>query len=182
MVLHDDTRIDLTQKKDFKYLFDSFFVTLCAFSEQYVKNKGLAYDIVQDCFVKLWDIRNNFDHVYQVKAFLYKAVRNRSINEVEHTKVEKKFHDFLSKKSNIYNFENRVIEYETIRIVNNAISRLPARTREIMEYALDGCSNNEIAEQLSISEETVHTLKKNAYKKLRDLLKDHYYLFFLLLP
>lgn len=52
--------------------------------------------------------------------------------------------------------------------------------KAIMQLSLEG-KNAEIADRLNISTETVHTLKKIAYKKLRENLKDYYYflLFFI---
>ena len=47
--------------------------------------------------------------------------------------------------------------------------------RAIMRLAMEGKKNGEIAEQLNVSVETVHTLKKIAYKKLRVYLKEYYY-------
>lgn len=47
--------------------------------------------------------------------------------------------------------------------------------RAIMRLAMEGKKNGEIAEYLNVSVETVHTLKKIAYKKLRIYLKDYYY-------
>ena len=48
-------------------------------------------------------------------------------------------------------------------------------------YQEEGKDAVEIADRLNISTETVHTLKKIAYKKLRENLKDYYYflLFFI---
>jgi hypothetical protein len=41
--------------------------------------------------------------------------------------------------------------------------------------------NSEIAGQLGIAESSVHTLKKIAYKKLREILREYYYLVFIFL-
>ena len=60
---------------------------LCMFANQYVENDALAADIVQECFVKLWQLRDDFMYVHQIKSFLYTSVRNKSLNELEHTKV-----------------------------------------------------------------------------------------------
>ena len=57
------------------------------FANQYVENDALAADIVQECFVKLWQLRDDFMYVHQIKSFLYTSVRNKSLNELEHTKV-----------------------------------------------------------------------------------------------
>ena len=48
------------------------------FANQYVENDALAADIVQECFVKLWQLRDDFMYVHQIKSFLYTSVRNKS--------------------------------------------------------------------------------------------------------
>ena len=67
------------------------------------------------------------------------------------------------------------MEEETFRILSEAIEKLPTQMRAIMQLALEGKKNAEIAERLNVSPETVHTLKKVAYKKLRAFLTDYYY-------
>ena len=62
-----------------------------------------------------------------------------------------------------------------------AIDQLPPRAREVILLNLDGKDNNEVAQVLNISLNTVKTLKKTAYTILRDLLSKDYYLILLLL-
>jgi RNA polymerase sigma-70 factor (ECF subfamily) len=69
-----------------------------------------------------------------------------------------------------------VIEEETYRIIVQAIEKLPPRTAQIMMLALSGKDNKEIATELSISDGTLHTHKKIAYKRLRENLKDYFYI------
>ena len=47
--------------------------------------------------------------------------------------------------------------------------------RKIILLALEGKNNPEIADELHVSGETVRSQKKAAYRKLRDFLKDYYY-------
>ena len=68
------------------------------------------------------------------------------------------------------------MEEEVHRIFNRAIDNLPMQMRTVINYALDGLKNAEIAEKMQISEGTVHAYKKEAYKKLRVNLKEYYYL------
>ena len=65
------------------------------------KIKKTSADIVQDSFAKLWQIREDFFYLHQVKAFLYTAVRNKALNELEHSKV-------------VYEYAQNVIEKKRI--------------------------------------------------------------------
>ena len=75
-------------------------------------------------------------------------------------------------------FQDKVIAEESYRILVDAIEKLPPQMKSIMQLALEGKSNPEIAETLNISGETVHSQTKIAYRKLRVYLKDYYYLVF----
>ena len=47
--------------------------------------------------------------------------------------------------------------------------------KEVMQWALRGKKNAEIAELLDCSIENVRSLRQQAYKRLRQQLKDYYY-------
>ena len=113
--------------------------------------------------------------IFQVKAFLYTAVRNKALNELEHSKVVFEYAQKVIEKKKDSFFHDAVVEEETYRILAEAIDKLPDQMRAIMRLAMEGKKNAEIAEQLNVSVETVHTLKKIAYKKLRIYLKEYYY-------
>lgn len=115
------------------------------------------------------------------KAFLYTAVRNKALNELEHSKVVYEYAQNVIEKKKDSFFHDAIVEEETYRIVSEAINKLPDQMKAIMQLSLEGKKNAEIADRLNISTETVHTLKKIAYKKLRENLKDYYYflLFFI---
>ena len=157
---HTTISIKLNEQ-GFHDIFNKYYVTLCLFANQYTENQETSADIVQDSFAKLWQIREDFFYLHQVKAFLYTAVRNKALNELE-KKKDSFFHD-------------AIVEEETYRIVSEAINKLPDQMKAIMQLSLEGKKNAEIADRLNISTETVHTLKKIAYKKLRENLKDYYY-------
>lgn len=174
----DYISIKLTDETQFRSIFDKYYISLCMFANQYVKNDALAADIVQECFVKLWQLRDDFMYVHQIKSFLYTSVRNKSLNELEHTKVMNEYAQKVQEMSKDSFFQDKVIAEESYRILVDAIEKLPPQMKSIMQLALEGKSNPEIAETLNISGETVHSQKKIAYRKLRVYLKDYYYLVF----
>ena len=179
MGLNTGNSIKLNEQ-EYHEVFKAYYGSLCSFACQYVEDPELAADIVQDGFVKLWQLRDDFYYRHQVKAFLYTMVRNRSLNELEHSKVAYEYEQKIKAKKSDTFFHDAVVEEETFRILSEAIGKLPPQMRSIMQLALEGKKNAEIADTLQVSPETVHTLKKSAYKKLRKYLTNYYYCYFLL--
>ena len=165
----------------FQDIFNRDYASLCVFADRYVEDKALSSDIAQDVFVKLWEKRSSFQDQMRVRSFLYTAVHNRALNEISRKKTEKNCKESLNRLFVNDLFHERVVEEETFRLLLEEIDRLPGQMREIMLRALDGMRNKAIADDLGISPETVHTLKRIAYKKLRKSLKDEYYFLLLLL-
>ena len=160
-------------EQEFHNIFKEYYAALCSFAFQYMEDADMSADIVQDVFAKLWQIRDDFFYLHQVKAFLYTAVRNHALNELEHSKVAHEYEQkIIAKKADAF-FRDAIVEEETFRILSEAIEKLPTQMRAIMQLALEGKKNAEIAERLNVSSETVHTLKKVAYKKLRAFLTDY---------
>ena len=174
----ENISIKLTDEAQFRFIFDKYYITLCMFANQYVEDDALAADIVQECFVKLWQLRDDFMYVHQIKSFLYTSVRNKSLNELEHTKVMNEYAQKVMEMGKDSFFQDKVIAEESYRILVDAIDKLPPQMKNIMRLALEGKTNPEIAEALNISGETVPSQKKIAYRKLRGYLKDYYYLLF----
>ncbi|WP_455638513.1 RNA polymerase sigma-70 factor [Parabacteroides sp.] len=173
--MNNDEKIDLTDGQVFRNLFDRYYVPLCVFAERYVEDEELASDIVQDCFAGLWQKQSDFQFVYQVRSFMYTCVRNSCLNELEHRRVVSGYQEKTMARMEESTFHDRLIEEEMHRVVMEAVDKLPRQSRNIIRLALENNSNAEIADKLSVSKETVHTLKKGAYKNLRALLKDYYY-------
>lgn len=158
-------------KKAFRAIFDQYFNALAAFGYKYVPDSHAVEDMVQEAFISFWEGRDKFDHFSAVKAFLYTSVRNKCLNHLKHQSVRRKHEDSLlySLESDQY-FEAHVIEEETFNQLFAEIRNLPASSREIMLLALNGLKNQEIADELQISINTVKTQKKIAYAKIKDAM------------
>ena len=125
----DYISIKLTDETQFRSIFDKYYISLCMFANQYVENDALAADIVQECFVKLWQLRDDFMYVHQIKSFLYTSVRNKSLNELEHTKVMNEYAQKVQEMSKDSFFQDKVIAEESYRILVDAIEKM------IVKYA-----------------------------------------------
>ena len=153
----DYISIKLTDETQFRSIFDKYYISLCMFANQYVENDALAADIVQECFVKLWQLRDDFMYVHQIKSFLYTSVRNKSLNELEHTKVMNEYAQKVQEMSKDSFFPRQGHSRRKLPDISGAIEKLPPQMKSIMQLALEGKSNPEIAETLNISGETVHS-------------------------
>lgn len=169
--------------KAFKQLFKDYYPILCLFANKYITDPEQCKDIAQDVLLTYWEHRSNFDNIYQVKGFLYTTTRNKSLNQLKHDQYIEENTDIKDYSYIENEIENEIIRQETYLQVRNAVAELPLQMQRIIRLSMIGKKNQEIAEILSISEGTVHSLKKTAYKKLRESLKENFILiFFINLP
>ena len=165
------SHINRGRKSAFRDLFDHYFSALAAFGYTYVPDTSIVEDMVQEAFIACWEKREDFNHINALKSFLYTSVRNKCLNHLKHKAVQKKHEGALVYElESDHHFANHVIEEETFNLLHAEIRDLPKSAQEIMMLALNGLKNQEIAEELNISLNTVKTQKKIAYSKLKDRL------------
>jgi RNA polymerase sigma-70 factor (ECF subfamily) len=163
--------INQGDRKAFREVFEHFFNALAAFGYQYLQDQSEVEDMVQESFISFWEKRKDFDHINAVKSFLYTSVRNKCLNQLKHKAVMKKHESSLVYEIETdHSFAGQVIEEEAFNQLFTEIKALPESAREIMILALNGLKNQEIADELNISINTVKTQKKIAYSKLKDKL------------
>jgi len=176
----------LPQEKGFEQLFKTHYSRLCYFSFQIVRDKVNAEDIVQEAFFKYWNHRQEValnGTNTAVKNFLYTTVRNASLNRIRHDKVVSNYLE-LQDPSPIdeFNIIHSIIRSEVLAELHMALNTLPESCQRISKMGyLAGMKNNEIAEKLGISVNTVKTQKKRGLQLLRLVLKPDVYTLFLFL-
>lgn len=162
-------------RKAFKEVFDEYFNALSAFGYKYVPDQFVAEDMVQEAFISFWEKREDFNHINAVKSFLYTSVRNKCLNHLKHQSVVQKHEKSLVYElESDHHFTSHVIEEETFNQLFVEIRNLPPSAQEIMLLALNGLKNQEIADELKVSVNTVKTQKKIAYSKLKENLGSHF--------
>lgn len=166
-------KISQGDDKAFKKFFESFFIPLCNFAKRFDLSDDISEDLAQEALLKYWQRRANFNNFNQVRSFLYMTVRNAAFNELQHIEIIEKVHSHLSESLPVTepDIHDAIVEEETYRRLRDAIQLLPKRSREIMLLTLTGLGNDEIAEKLNISKETVRSLKKIAHKKLKEWIQ-----------
>lgn len=165
--------------------FRTYYPMFISFARNYIPTQEVCEDLVQEAFVSLLEQGYTFENEYLAKGFLYKTLRNKCLNHLRHEQIRiryaeeqiahyKREHDI--KKSESF-FIDAIVREESSLIVSQAIEKLPHMGQQIINLAIDGLSNQEIADILGISINTVRTHKSRAYKALRIVLSNQWMIF-----
>lgn len=163
--------------------FREHYARLCYFAAKFTGDRLAAEDVVQDAFLKLWNHTGAFEDM-EARSFLYTTVRNACLNLIRHGKVEQKF---AATVSDAPPEEQQLgldllIRAEVLGQIHQAVEMLPEGCRKVLKLAyFESLKNEEIAQQLGISVNTVKTQKARALQLLRLRLTTPAYLLFLYL-
>ena len=157
-------------KKAFKEIFEEFYTPLCSFAYKYLEDTAGSADAVQEVFLTVWNSRSDFASESALRSYLFTSVRNSCLNIIRHEKVKERNKEELSEFQQHDDAMEREIEEMVYAEVHKAIKDLSPQAREIVINSMNGLTNIEVAEELNISVNTVKTLKKRAYKTLRERL------------
>lgn len=154
----------------YSYIFKEYYSALCHYAETIIGEPGHAEDIVQDVFERLWQKPYAFEDLRHLKDFLYKATRNAALNFLkgaQHSKERQA--KFLHEREEVDTAEDQdIIRMEVFRVIYREISNLPEQCGKIVRMSyIDGLKNEQIAEILSISLQTVKNQKTRGMKLLR---------------
>ncbi|NDV65407.1 RNA polymerase sigma factor [Bacteroides sp. 224] len=165
-------KIRTGDEKAFKQLFLKFYPLLCGIADNYLKDENLSKDMAQEAFIRLWNKKEGFEHLLAIKSFLFITVKNLCLNHIRDHRTESLPITEISDNPEA-DFEAILLEEEAINLLYTAINQLPSQSSKIIKMSIKGLKNQEIAEKLGISVNTVKTLKYNAIKKLKDILKEN---------
>jgi len=150
---------------------DLYYPALRNFAISLVLDGPAAEDIVAEVFVTLWKKHKDFETLQNIKAFVYISTRNACINHL------KKLQRDVVMKSGLTNYLsldheefalNEMIKAEVLQQIYEAIEALPSQCKKVFKLCyVEGLSNSEVAEQFSISINTVKNHKVKALGLLR---------------
>lgn len=132
----------------------------------------ISKDIVLDIFLKLYDRKEAFATLSNIKAFLYISVKNSCLKVIEKEKVYQKRFDLYTKNFDEFerNVLDSIIQTEVYSELYHAIDLLPEQYRLIMSKIVNGDTPKEISEELGIPVSTINTQKSRAISLLKKSL------------
>ncbi|MBS1738453.1 MAG: RNA polymerase sigma-70 factor [Bacteroidetes bacterium] len=165
--------LHIGEEKSFDYFFRQYYAALVFFANSIIHNHEESKDIVQDCFIKLWDSESINERFETVKSFLYTSVRNACIDFIRKKQVREKARLQLIKNNIEEDFEyfDEVAFAEMMRQVFEHIEELPKTMQRVLRmHYLQGKKYKEIADGLETSPDAIRKQKERAIKIIRQKL------------
>ena len=159
----------------FEQLFRAFYPRLCAYARTILSDNDEAEEVVQSLFCRLWEQRTTLEVTTSVQAYLFRAVRNASLNQIKKVQIRDAYKTMNLEEIN----QNPEVQpdhatTEDLRQrIEKAIADLPEQCRLIFKMSrFEELKYREIADSLSISVKTVENQMGKALKTLRYKLAD----------
>lgn len=171
-------KIQSGNKEAFAQLYRTHFFDLCEFAYRYVKIPSVCEELVQDLFLNIWMMKEQWEPEGSIRPYLYKSIKNGALDYLKHRKVERRYLDWRKMEQELDSKQRSLSlhqeERELAEAIDDAIAQLPDRRQEIFLLSReDGLTYREIADVLDISVKTVETQMGRSLKTLRKLLSDY---------
>ena len=163
-------------------LYRRFYPALCNYALKIVKDTDVAEDVVQDCFIKIWDSSIRFEDGPSLTAYLYRAVYTRSLNLVRDQGYaqglyEKWGEKVLEEQEEFDPVIEIAVEEDVVNRFYAIVDELSGQQKDVLLMSMNGDKVKEIAEKLQISENSVKTQKQRAYAYVRERLGEGWFIF-----
>lgn len=152
-------------RRDFERQFKLLYMPLGMYALRMLDDSEAAEDAVQDAFVKAWEQIEEGREIANMKAWMYRCVRNVCVDQLRSRKEQVGVEECGDVA------EDEIDTSERDARIWRAIDELPERCREIFLMSKrDGMTNDEIAQELNLSVKTVKNQMTKAFDRLRGVL------------
>lgn len=160
-------------------IYNRYWGILYRHALRMLDDTDLAKDVIQDVFTMLWVKGKELELNTSLSSFLYASVRNRTMNQIDHSKVRDNYISSLETaiEEGEATTDLLLMEKELAKRIEAELSLLPEKMRRVFELSrIHDYSYKQISEELNISDNTVKKQMSNALKILR--MKLHLFIWF----
>ena len=161
----------------YEELFKQTFPRMLGYCKLFIHDQSQANDLVQECFIKLWEKHSSINPTQSVESLLFVMLRNRCLNYLRDQKIhsaEKKLYtreenelqhlfqlDFIGR-------EEITLEEQLVLAIRESVDKLPEKRKIVFNKAkIEGKKNKEVADELSISVKAVEKHLHQAKEQIR---------------
>ncbi len=171
--------------KAFDEIYELYARRLLSFCIKYTKSRETAEEIMEDTFVWLWKNRQDIKEELSLKPILFLRAKHYLINahrKIVNSPIYEDYMDYLDHHDSSSNATDSLLEYDDfLKQVWRMLERLPKTQQEVIKLSkIEMLNNQEIAQRLNYSEQTVKNQLSLGLKQLREILRNRSNLLWLL--
>jgi RNA polymerase sigma-70 factor (ECF subfamily) len=159
----------------FEAMFREFAAPLRRFARGYVASPESAAEIVQDIFLNVWRTPRVFETREQLRAYLFRATRNRALDYLEKEGVRTRWREESLRDvqagmadDDAHGAHEAIERAELLGIIDSVLKEMPARRRAVCELRWKhGLPLADIAARMDISAKTVEIQIGRGLKQVR---------------
>jgi RNA polymerase sigma-70 factor, ECF subfamily len=167
----------------FKVVYNTYYSRLFYFIYEFIPQKDIAENIVQDTFIILWDKRKKLKDNTNLASYLFTVAKNNCLYRLRDKRYKQKL--FVSASLEFNEIELNLEALNTLdtsafafreieEIIKKTLEGLPQQCRKVFELSrFREMKNTEIAGELNISVKTVEGHITKSLKKFKEALKDY---------
>lgn len=172
-IIDDDklfARISHGDEEAFTIVYNKYHKLIYVLAYRYLMSVEMAEDVVQHVFTRLWEYRSELCVSISLKNYLFTMTKNHVLNLIrnENSALIKNYE--IVQAIPVYEDDliEKLEEKEMMSLFYQAVELLPPQKREICLMKIkEELSNQEIADKLKLSINTVKTHYSEALKLLR---------------
>lgn len=139
------------------------------------KSETISEEIIQETFTSLWVSKEKLKDVEQPANYLYRILFNKINTYLRKESNHQRIIELAKKhyKTSEATTDNTIMANESQRLIDEAIDKMPPQRKLVYQLSRQqGMNNEEIANKLGISVNTVRTHIAEALQFLREQLKN----------
>jgi len=160
----------------FEQIYYHYVSRLSPYVYKMVKDEGLTEEIIQDTFLRLWEHKHLLANVQHPTSYLFNAASNITLNHLKKIANNLRLMENIASKTSELSEEtgNTVQVNESASLIRQAVAQLPEQRRIIFELSRnEGLSNEQIAEKLKLSRQTVKNQLVSSLKFIRSFMENN---------
>jgi len=169
-------RIAAGDTEAFRICFDELHQEVYGYAFHYFRSNTLAEDLVQEVFAKIWSHRWTLDPGQGIKPYLYRTARNTIFSQLKRAACDRQMREYVFYRlpTQHNDAEERYLHDELLELYKKAVTMLPPQRQLVYTMSRDeGLTHDQIAEQLTISKNTVKDQIVKASHFIRNYIHAH---------
>ena len=162
--------VEQDKEKTFTMVFDKNYEALCLYAVKFTEDFWEAEDIVQESFVRFWEMYRDRLTTENARPLLYRITRNMCVDRVR---------EKPKSTVDVEVMTDQLVYYFKIDLLMEAVKNLPVKSQQVLvPICFNEKKYEDVAEEMQVSVNTVKTQLARALKLLRKgLNKEDFELF-----